>query len=400
MEQRSTPATSVAIIGAGLGGLVLARILHLQGVAATIYEADASPHARTQGGLLDIHEADGQAALAAAGLTDAFRAIIHRGGEAMRVLDPHGAVLLEQGDDGTGGRPEVPRGELRRILIGSLPEGAIRWSCKLASIAPLGDGQHQLKFADGSIVVSELLVGADGAWSRVRSLLTDATPAYLGVSFIETWLHDVDARHPAAAAAAGGGALFAPAPGRGIFAHREPAGVLHAYVGLTRPPDWFAAIDFGDAAAARARIAAEFDGWSPALTALITDADTPPVLRPLHALPTGLSWPRTPGVTLIGDAAHLAPPAGEGANLALQDGAELAATIAANPGDAEAALASYEAAMFPRAEAASADAHRILALCLDDRAPAGLVEFFASAFAGGADGPGGSAHPPRPGDAA
>ncbi len=400
MEQRSTPATSVAIIGAGLGGLVLARILYLHGVHATLYEADASPDARAQGGLLDIHEEDGQAALAAAGLTHAFRAIVHAGGEATRVLNTQGAVLFEQADDGTGGRPEVPRGALRRILIESLPQGAILWGCKLASVSLLGDGRRQLTFGDGSVVISDLLVGADGAWSKVRPLLTDATPAYVGVAFIEAWLHDVDTRRSETAAAVGGGALFALEPGRGVFAHREPGGVLHAYVALTRPLNWFAAVDFTDADASRMQIAAEFEGWAPALTALITDGEGPLVLRPLHALPTGLTWPRMPGVTLIGDAAHLAPPAGEGANLALKDGAALAAAIIAHLGDREAALASYEAAMFPRAEAAAAEAHHMLSLCLDDRSPLGLLDFFAGAFAGGGDGSGPSAYPVVPGEAA
>ena len=377
--------TPITIVGAGLGGLVLARTLHRHGIPVTIYEAEASAASRAQGGLLDIHAEDGQVALAAAGLTDAFRAIVHAGGEAMRLLDDAGAVLFEQADDGTGGRPEVPRGELRRILLESLPDDTVRWGRKLAGVEPLGDGQHELRFEDGSVAVSELLVGADGAWSKVRPLLTDAVPAYTGVSFVETWLHDVEARHPATAAAAGSGTLMALAPERGIFAHREPGAVLHAYVALARPAEWFAAIDFADAAAVKARIAAEFNGWSPALTALMSEADELPVLRPLHALPTGLRWPRRPGVTLVGDAAHLAPPAGEGANLALLDGAELATAIVAHHDDREAALAAYETKMFARTAAAATEAHRMLALCLDERAPHGLVEFFTGLQSGGAD---------------
>ncbi len=380
--------TPVTIVGAGLGGLVLARVLHLHGIPATVYEAESSARTRTQGGQLDIHEQDGQAALKAAGLFDAFRAIIHEGGESSRVLDRRGAVLLEESDDGAGGRPEVLRGDLRRILLDSLPEGTIRWGRKAAGVRALGDGRHELAFVDGTTAITHLLVGADGAWSKIRPLISDAEPAYVGASFVETYLRDADTRHVAASEAVGGGALFALAPGQGFFAHREAGGVLHAYVALNRPVEWFAAIDFSDAAAAKGRLAAEFEGWAPALTALIVEADGPLVLRPIHALPIGCRWDRTPGVTLLGDAAHLAPPAGEGANLAMFDGAELGKAIAANPDDIEAALTAYEAAMFPRSEAAARDAHQVLDLCLGDRAPFALVDFFSGAFSPSASGTG------------
>ena len=371
--------TPVTIIGAGLGGLVLARVLHVGGVPATVFEADSSAEARMQGGQIDIHEHDGQAALEAAGLMDEFHAIIHQGGEATRVVDRRGTVLLDQPDDGAGGRPEVLRGDLRRILIESLPPETIRWGQKLNDVATFGDGRHALTFADGSTVASHLLVGADGAWSKVRPLLSQAKPEYVGTSFVETYLHDADARHAAAAEAVGGGALFALAPGQGIFAHREAGGVLHAYVALNRPAAWFAEIDFSNSAAAKAKVAAEFDGWASALTALITDCEDAPVLRMLHTLPSDHRWERAPGVTLLGDAAHLAPPAGEGANLAMFDAAELAKAIVTHPDDIEAALTVFEAAMFPRSETAAADAHEVLSFCFDDRAPFGLVDFFASA---------------------
>lgn len=377
--------TPVTIVGAGLGGLVLARVLFLRGIPATIYEAEPSAEARAQGGQLDIHEHGGQAALAAAGLMDEFRAIIHEGGQASRVLDRYGRVLFEQRDDGTGGRPEALRGDLRRILIDSLPPGTICWGKKVSSIAALGGTRHELTFADGAATTSDLLVGADGAWSNVRGLLSKSKPEYVGTSFVETYLYDADTRHPAAAEAVGGGALFALAPGQGIFAHREAGNVIHAYIALNRPAAWFAGLDFS-AATAAAKIAAEFDGWAPALTALITDSATTPVLRMLHALPTGHRWKRVPGVTLVGDAAHLAPPAGEGANLAMLDGAELASAIATHPDATETALAAYEAAMFPRSESAAADAHQTLALCLDDGTPFRLIQFFTNALARDSDG--------------
>ncbi|GAA3239329.1 FAD-dependent oxidoreductase [Dactylosporangium siamense] len=366
----------VTIVGAGLGGLTLARVLHVHGIPATVYEAEPSAEARTQGGQLDIHENNGQPALEAAGLTEEFRAIIHVGGAASRVLDQHGKVLLDEPDDGDGGRPEVLRGDLRRILLDSLPAGTVQWGRKLTGVRSLGGTRHELTFADDSTVTTELLVGADGAWSKVRPLLSDAQPWYSGYTFVETYLHDADERHPATAEAVGAGAMYALAPGKGICAHREAGGILHTYVELHRPADWVAAIDFTDAAAAKARVAAEFDGWAPELTALITEAGSAPVPRMIHALPDAHRWDRVPGVTLIGDAAHLMPPSGEGANLAMFDGAELGKAIAANPGDLEAALATHEAAMFARSAAEAADAHEILEACLGDRAPFSLIDFF------------------------
>ncbi len=368
--------TPVTIVGAGLGGLVLARVLHVHNIAATVYEADRSAASRTQGGQLDIHAHTGQRALHAAGLTDAFRAIIHTGGAALRVLDQHGRPLLEEPDDADGDRPEVLRGDLRQILIDALPDGTIRWGRKLAGVEPIGQGRHTLFFADGSVVTTSLLVGGDGGWSKVRPLLSDARPEYVGTSIVETYLYDADERHAAAAAAVGAGAMFALAPGKGIVAHREAGNVLHAYVELNRPAEWIAAIDFTDAATAARRVAAEFDGWAPALTALITDGESAPVPRAIHALPIGHAWDRVRGVTLLGDAAHLMPPSGEGANLAMLDGAELGRALAAHPDDVEAALAAYEEALFPRSHAAAVDAHKLLELCLGDRAPLGLIEFF------------------------
>ncbi|MBZ4322816.1 FAD-dependent oxidoreductase [Streptomyces huiliensis] len=354
-DATSTP--DVTIIGAGLGGLTLARVLHVHGIPAAVYEAETSPAARSQGGMLDIHDYNGQLALVAAGLMDEFRGLILEGRQALRFLAPDGTVLFDKADDGTGGRPEVQRGELRQVLLDSLPAGTVRWGHKVTAARALGDGRHEVTFADGSTLVTGLLVGADGAWSRVRPLLSAAVPEYTGKSVVDTYLFDADTRHPATAKAVGGGSMIATTPGRELFAHRERGDTLHAYIGLAEPLEWFDGIDFTDTAAATARIAREYEGWAPELVSLIADSDVAPILRPLYALPAEHRWERVPGVTLIGDAAHLTAPNGEGANLAMLDGADLGEALAAHPGDVEAALAAYEEVMFPRsAEAATAHA--------------------------------------------
>ncbi|MFI6215196.1 FAD-dependent oxidoreductase [Nocardia brasiliensis] len=368
--------TPVTIIGAGLGGLTLARVLHVHGIPATVYEAEASPTARAQGGMLDIHDYNGQIALAAAGLLDEFRGLVLDGRQAMRVLDPNGTVLFEKPDDGSGGRPEVQRSDLRQLLLDSLPSGAVRWGHKVTGVRAVDPGDYEVSFAAGDPIRTRLLVGADGAWSKVRSLLSPAVPEYAGEAFVETYLFEADTRHPVAARTVGGGSLIAPGPEREIHAHRERGDTLHTYVVLRESLEWFADIDFADAPAAIARVAREFDGWAPELTALITEADSAPVFRPHYMLPEEFRWERMPGVTLLGDAAHLVAPNGEGANLAMLDGAELGQALAAHSGDIEAALAEYEQAMFARSTAIAAEAVEFFGGMVGDNPAEALRDMF------------------------
>ncbi len=368
----------VAIVGAGLGGLTLARLLHVHGILVTIYEAEASADARVQGGMLDLHEDTGQAALTAARLYDPFLKMIHAGGQASRVMNREGQVLLDEPDDPDSGRPEVLRGDLRHLLLDSLPTGTIRWGAKVTGVSSTGEGEHRITFVDGSSVVASLLIGADGAWSKVRPLLSQARPAYVGISLLETWLNDCDKRHPVSAKAVGGGSLFALAPGRALLAHREPNQVLHTYVALAKPEGWLASLDFCAPSSALSVTAKEFAGWSEELLGLITDCDVAPVPRLIMALPVGHRWDRTRGVTLLGDAAHLMSPfAGEGANLAMYDGARLGELIAANQQNVESALLAYETELFTRSAVSAAESEANQERLFGENAPQSLLDFFA-----------------------
>ncbi|MDX2646941.1 FAD-dependent monooxygenase [Streptomyces sp. PA03-1a] len=365
---------TIAIVGAGLGGLALARVLHVNGMDCVVYERESSRGARGQGGILDIHS--GQRALREAGLIDRFHAIARGEGQDMRLLEPDGTLLLQEDtpDDAPLARPEVDRADLRDLLLDSLPDDVVRWGHAFTSA-----DNGLLHFADGSSATYDLLVGADGAQSRVRPLLTDARPAHIGQNVVEVGIPDIDRTHPDLAAMVGRGNYWVLGNGLSLAAQRNGDGRVR--IGLSfynTPEDWFATsgIPFDDPAAARARLIDLLPGWDPRFTALIAACDDTVVPRSISTLPVGLTWPSTPDVTLVGDAAHLMPPVGEGANMALLDGALLGLALAAHPDDFPAAVREYEREMFERTGAAARMSADIQELLMSPDAGKKMLAFF------------------------
>lgn len=356
---------SIAIIGGGLGGLTLARILHLHGIPAAVFELDAHPLARPQGGSLDLHADTGLRALRLAGLEDGFRSLARHEDQGAKVYHPDGRLLFEDANFEGGDRPEIDRTQLRQLLLDALPDDMVRWGRKVEAVRPLTDGRYAV-VTDGDLREAfDLVVGADGAWSRVRPLVSSAAPFYEGVMFVELGIDDADIRHPAIAALVGHGKIFAKGRSRTLVGQRNANGHIRVYAAL-RLAENALELDLTTPGRANAQLAAHFDGFAPALLDLITQG-TLLARRPMYALPVGHRWPHRPGVTLIGDAAHLMSPfGGEGANGAMADGADLAMALAQG-GDWRRAVADYEAIMFPRAaDAAQGAAEGLRGAVADD----------------------------------
>jgi 2-polyprenyl-6-methoxyphenol hydroxylase-like FAD-dependent oxidoreductase len=356
VNQHTVPR--VAIIGAGPGGLTLARILHVHGLDALVYEREAFSSIRPQGGSLDMHAESGQYAIEHAGLIAEFKRIARYEDQEGRVYDKHGKLLLID-DDVTGkNRPEVDRGQLRQMLLDSLPANVVRWGHELSAIQPQDDGCYELVFRNGASEKFDLVVGADGAWSRIRPLVSPAQPIYSGVAFVELGIDDADARHPELARLVGRGLTFFVGESKALIGHRDANAHLGIYATLRAPEDWIerGGLDMSSPAAMKTSLAGHFNGWSERLLELIYRSGDRMTPRAIHALPVGHRWKHRPGVTLLGDAAHLMSPfGGDGANLAMQDAADLALALA-EAEDWRAAVPWYEDAMFRRAETSAAAA--------------------------------------------
>ncbi|KAK5652148.1 hypothetical protein OQA88_10790 [Cercophora sp. LCS_1] len=338
----------IAILGAGPSGLLLARLLSLSSIPYTIYERDTSPSSSRAGGSLDIHDSTGQLALRKAGLFDEFQKHARYDDTVFSVSDKGGERLLEigQGRDA----PEIDRAELRRLLVESVPGDTIKWGYALREVRIGGDGRPELRFGNGEVSGGwGLVVGADGAWSKVRSLVTDAKPRYTGRAYLESRVNRDSQFCETLAARAGAGMAMAIGDRKLVITQRQGNGSYRTYFGMEADEGFFGGWDLEDVEGTRRRVLDLFGDWADEYKDLVhysTNFRT----WPLYSLRAeDMRWKSVPGVTLIGDAAHLSVPNGDGVNLAMLDALQLAGKIAER-GDEnlDVAVQEYEKEMSPR----------------------------------------------------
>ena len=167
-------------------------------VTVVVFESGPSPNARSQGGTLDLHDDTGLAALKEAGLYEDFLKLARFDGDALAVCGKKLLCYLslkatKEGSWFSQGKPEVDRGLLRQLLYDCLDIDTIRWGCRLKSVDPI---IHALQFDHELERGFDLVIGAEGAWSKVRNLLTLEKPFFSGVGGHNLIISDAAKRYP------------------------------------------------------------------------------------------------------------------------------------------------------------------------------------------------------------
>ncbi|KAL7812759.1 hypothetical protein V8C26DRAFT_430559 [Trichoderma gracile] len=378
---------TIPILGGGPSGLSFARLLEVNNIDYVVYERDASPDVEIQGGSLDIHGKSGQLVLTEAGLFEEFKKYARWEDSKTIVQDKTGTTLLVfgEGDDA----PEIDRAALRRMLLESIPPSKIKWNHAVSSVERNDACEIVINFKNGNSATGfKLVVGADGAWSKARHLLTQAKPQYSGKHYLEAKISNSNPFHPTLAALVGRGNLIAMGDEKQVSAQRQGDGSYRVYLGLTIDEDFLftGPVDLtkGDGEAARKLFVTDanfFATWGSSLKDIITNSEGDFRAWPLYHMPSSaLSWAAVPGVTVIGDAAHVSTPfVGEGVNCAMYDALVLASRIVEHGLDQlDAAVTAYEKEMFVRGQDLIDRSNASGKLLFAPDAPKGLMEVLRS----------------------
>lgn len=349
----------IAIIGGGVGGLTLARLLQMKNANVKVYERDVSRDVRVQGSTLDLHEGSGLEAMKRAGLIDEFYARHRPIAGRTRIADQFLGIQFDDHNSEkpvAENRPEIDRAPLRDILLNALKPNTVVWDSHFASIEKQNNG-WALYFKNGTQGYADIVIGADGANSKIRPYVSDIKSIYSGITLIEGNIYNAEKNTPKLFEFTKGGKVMAFGNEHFIGYGTKGDGSIMFVASFKVPEHWVlqSGIDFKNKEQVHTWFKKEFAGWSDGWHEFFTNDEVHFIPRPQYYFPLNQSWETQQNLTLIGDAAHCMPPfAGEGANVAMQDAFELAACLTGNQfADIKTALSHFEKQMIARGAAST-----------------------------------------------
>ena len=347
----------VAILGGGPGGLTLARLLQLKGAEVKVYERDFNQESRVQGAIVDLHFDSGLKVMTATGLLDSFKNVYMRGADKYRMVNREANIYLDEMNDGNEDdfynenfRPEIDRGVLRNLLIDALLPDTVIWDSHFLSMEQMNDS-WELKFKNGTTAFADIVIGSDGHLSKVRPYVTDIQSLYSGATIIQGEIENPETACPEMYNLVNNANLLAMDIGKTIAVQPMAGGGLTFYAASLYPENWAknSGINFNNPDEVYAYLVDYYKKWNPVFFTLFK-ACKQFIVRPLNYFPLDQHWEAKSNVTLIGDAAHLMPPSGEGVNTAMLDALDLSECLCNEEfNDLKTAIEAYENKMRSRA---------------------------------------------------
>ncbi|MCU5745433.1 FAD-dependent monooxygenase [Staphylococcus sp. SQ8-PEA] len=370
----------VAIIGGGPGGLMLGLLLQQRDIPFTIYEKGAQNVNTDRGGSLDIHEESGQLAIHRANLTEEFKSLVRFEGEDTKVVAPDGQVTYKEVVDANeeGGRPEIDRGELCDLIMKHIDQRNIRYQYQFERMESAADSKKIVHFTNGDSITADLVIGVDGAFSKVRPYLTSHDIEYTGISMVELNIDRAQEDYPQLYEYNQRGKMMALGGDRALLAQLNGDGRIKVYVSFRTDAtqlDYYKSLSLAEL---QDQLLNDFADWAPELQDYIKCAGEEVYYRRIYKLPIGLTWKSDQRLTLLGDAAHLMSPfAGEGVNTALYDAFLFDQAIEHNT-RIEDVIHEYEEAMYLSSSKSAQESQDNLEFMFSDHAASKMGDFFKS----------------------
>jgi 2-polyprenyl-6-methoxyphenol hydroxylase-like FAD-dependent oxidoreductase len=353
-----------------------------------LFERDVNKDARVQGGPLDLHEDSGLAAIREARLFEQFISNFLPGADKMVIVNDQAEIFFSdhgvKPDEDFGHvsfRPEIDRGSLRKILLESLNPDTVVWDSQFVNMHKQSNG-WSLQFKDGRSAYADVVIGADGANSKIRPYITDVKPIYSGITMLEGNIYNSRVATPTIDALINGGKIMAFGNNKNLLLGQKGGGDLGFYASFKADADWATSsnLNYADNTQLLSWFKKTYWEWSSTWYELFENATPPFIPRPINFMPLDQTWQALPNLTILGDAAHVMPPfAGEGANVAMLDALELCNCLTnGNYRTLLEAIVAYEVIMRKRAAAATKESLENGALMHSAHALTDMLEMFGS----------------------